>query len=54
MNHDGWPEAAPEQVDAQEEIDRLHRRLAEMADSDAGEVELWAVVERIRELRARL
>jgi hypothetical protein len=36
------------------ELDRLYRRLTRMADGEATEAELWAVVQRIRDLRAQL
>lgn len=36
------------------ELTRLHRRLSELADERAPARELWATLERIRELRAQL
>ena len=45
----------PHPADAVEaELDRLYRRLTRMADGEATEAELWAVVQRIRDLRAQL
>ena len=42
------------QSEQKEELARLHLRLSELADEQAPAQELWATLERIRELRAQL
>jgi hypothetical protein len=57
LNHHGWPEATrgtEHDDDPKAELARLHAKLAQLADTQASAPELWAVVEEIRDLRARM
>jgi hypothetical protein len=57
LNHHGWTEPSrgtePDD-DPKAELARLHAKLAELADMQGSAPELWAVVEQIRDLRARM
>jgi hypothetical protein len=57
LNHHGWPEpsrSTEPDDDPKAELARLHAKLAQLADTQASAPELWAVVEEIRDLRARM
>ena len=57
LNHHGWPEPSrgtESDDDPKRELARLHVKLAQLADAQASAPELWAVVEEIRDLRARM
>jgi hypothetical protein len=57
LNHHGWPETTrgtEREDDPKAELARLHAKLAQLADTQASAPELWAVVEEIRDLRARM
>ena len=56
LNDHGWAEprrGSQPAEDPKAELAQLHARLAELAETYASAEELWAVVERIRDLRAR-
>jgi hypothetical protein len=57
LNHHGWLETTrgtEREDDPKAELARLHAKLAQLADTQASAPELWAVVEEIRDLRARM
>lgn len=57
LNHHGWPEPSrgtESDDDPKTELARLHAKLAQLADAQASAPELWAVIEEIRDLRARM
>jgi hypothetical protein len=57
LNHHGWPEPSrgtEREDDPKAELTRLHTKLAQLAEAQASAPELWAVIEEIRDLRARM
>jgi hypothetical protein len=57
LTHHGWPEPSrgtEPHDDPKVELARLHAKLAQLADTQASALELWKVVEEIRDLRARM
>ena len=57
LNHHGWTERSRDiepDDNPQAELAQLHAKLAQLADAQASAPELWAVVEEIRDLRARM
>ena len=57
LNHHSWPEPSrgtEPADDPKAELAQLHAKLAQLADAQASAPELWAVIEEIRDLRARM